>query len=220
MISRGPDVNFVVDNASVAPFAAVPMLAFRLKVTASTPDWSIHSIALRCQIQIEAPRREYSADERARLIDLFGEPERWSQTLRGLLWTHASAVVPRFAGATEIELQVPCTFDFNVGATKYFYGLSDGEVPLCFLFSGTVFYEGEDGALQVAPISWEKEARFRLPQAVWRSVIDAYYPNSAWVVLRRDVFDRLYQLKLREGIPTWDETLEHVLASAAERVTS
>jgi len=219
VIGRGPDVSFVVDDASVVPFAAVPMLAFRLKVTAS-PERAIHSIALRCQIQIEAPRREYSADERAHLIDLFGEPERWSQTLRGLLWTHASAVVPQFAGTTEIQLQVPCTFDFNVGATKYFYGLSGGEVPLCFLFSGSVFYEGENGALQVAPISWEKEARFRLPHAVWRSVIDAYYPNSAWVVLRRDVFDRLYQLKLREGILTWDETIEHVLATAGERVTS
>jgi len=220
VIGRGPDVSFVVEDASVVQFAAVPMLAFRLKVTASTPDRAIHSIALRCQIQIEAPRREYAADERARLVDLFGEPERWGQTLRSLLWTHASAVVPRFTGAAEIELQVPCTFDFNVGATKYFYGLSDGDVPLCFLFSGTVFYEGEDGGLQVAPISWDKEARFRLPQNVWRSLIDTYYPNSAWVVLRRDVFDRLYQLKLREGILTWDETLEHLLASAGDRVTS
>jgi Family of unknown function (DUF6084) len=83
-----------------------------------------------------------------------------------------------------------------------------------------VFYEGENGVLQVAPISWEKEARFRLPQDVWRSLIDAYYPNSAWLVLRRDVFDRLYQLKLRDGIPTWDETIERVLATAGERVSS
>jgi hypothetical protein len=220
VIGRGPDVTFTVDEASVVPFAAVPMVAFLLKAKASTPEQQIHSIALRCQIQIEAPRREYSAEERARLIDLFGEPDRWSQTLRGLLWTHASAVVPRFTGGTEIELQVPCTFDFNVGATKYFYGVSGGHVPLCFLFSGTVFYEGENGVLQVAPISWEKEARFRLPQDVWRSLIDTYYPNSAWLVLRRDVFDRLYQLKLRDGIPTWDETIERVLATAGERVSS
>jgi len=220
VIGNTPDLTFVVDDASVVPFAAVPMLAFRLRAGTSNPDERIHSIALRCQIQIEATRREYSADERARLVDLFGEPDRWSQTLRGLLWTHASAVVPRFTGKTEIEVQVPCTFDFNVAATKYFYGLTGGDVPLCFLFSGTVFYEGENGLLQVAPISWEKEARFGLPQNVWRSVIDTYYPNSAWLVLRRDVFDRLYQLKLREGIPTWDETIERILATAGERVTS
>src|SRR4029453_18972062 len=50
VIGRGPDVTFTVDDASVVPFAAVPMLAFRLKAKASTPVQQIHSIALRCQI--------------------------------------------------------------------------------------------------------------------------------------------------------------------------
>lgn len=36
-------------------------------------------------------------------------------------------------------------------------------MPLNFLFSGTVFYADENGALQVAPIPWNKEAPFRLP---------------------------------------------------------
>ena len=56
-----------------------------------------------------------------------------------MLWTHASAVVPSFTGSTAVELQVPCSFDFNVAATKYFHGLADGDIPLCLMFSGTVF---------------------------------------------------------------------------------
>ena len=60
-------------------------------------------------------------------------------------------------------MPVPCTFDFNVAATKYFHGLSEGDLPLNFLFSGTVFYAGGSERLQVAPISWEKEAKFKLP---------------------------------------------------------
>jgi hypothetical protein len=128
------------------------------------------------------------------------------------LWTHASVVVPGFAGnSTTVDLHVPCTFDFNVAATKYFAGLTEGDIPLNFLFSGTVFYAPCDGALQVAPISWEQEARFKLPVQVWREMMDSYYPNNVWIHLRRDVFERLYRYKMRHGIPTWEQALEEVL---------
>ena len=101
---------------------------------------------LRCQIQIEATRRHYTAEEEARLRDLFGEPERWGQTLRAMLWTHADLGGARRSPARpSTELPVPCTYDFNVAATKYFYGLEQGEVPLDFLFSGSVFYEDARG---------------------------------------------------------------------------
>ena len=56
-------------------------------------------------------------------------------------------VIPAFTGSTIADLQIPCTFDFNVAATKYFHGVSDGEIPLSLLFSGTLFYAGPEGAL-------------------------------------------------------------------------
>jgi hypothetical protein len=207
-----PDLSFRVESATVVPFAAVPMIAFQLRIENLVPDETIHTIALRCQIQIEATRRRYAPGEQERLLDLFGHPDRWSHTLRNLLWTHATAVVPSFAGRTTVvDLQVPCTFDFNVAATKYFEGLTDGEIPLNLLFSGTVFYAPGDSQLQVAPISWEQEARFRLPVKLWREMMDAYYPNSVWINLHRDVFERLYQYKIQHGIPTWEQALESVL---------
>jgi hypothetical protein len=205
-----PDLSFQIEQAAASSCAVAPQLTFKLRLTAVTEE-VIHTVALRCQIQIEVTRRPYTANDQEALQDLFGEPERWSQTLRSLLWTHASVVVPSFAGSTLTDLPVPCTFDFNVAATKYFYGLREGEIPLNFLFSGTVFYAGADGSLQVAPISWEKEARFKLPVKVWREMMDAYYPNSAWLCLRRDVFERLYRYKVRLGIPTWEQALEAVL---------
>ena len=143
----------------------------------------IHTVALRAQIQIEATRRKYDANEQERLLDLFGEPDRWGQTLRSMLWTHASVVVPRFAGSVLADIPVPCTFDFNVAATKYFHGVTSGDLPLCFQFSGTVFYQGEDETLQVAPISWDKEAKYRLAGKVWKDLMDTYYPNSAWLAV-------------------------------------
>lgn len=206
-----PELSFKVEQASVVPFAASPTIAFQLHVANVPADQAIHTIALNCQIQIEVTRRRYTPEEQQQMLDLFGEPDRWSQTLRSLLWTNVSAVLPGFRGSTQADLRVPCTFDFNVAATKYFAGLAAGDVPLNVLFSGTVFYADAEGLLQVAPISWDQEAKFRLPLQVWRDMMDAYYPNSAWLHVRRDVFDRLYRYKMQRGIPTWEQALESVL---------
>jgi hypothetical protein len=102
--------------------------------------------------------------------------------------------------------------------SQYFYALEDGEVPLCLLFSGTIFSAEEDGGpLQICPIPWEKEAAFRLPVGVWKAMMDLYYPNTAWLCLRRDVFDRLYLYKSRLGLPTWERAMERLLD---ERLTN
>lgn len=206
-----PDLSFSIEAAEVVGFAAAPTLAFKLRVTNDDRSETIHTVALRCQIQIDVARRRYTPEEQARMRDLFGEPERWSQTLRSLLWTHASVIVPGFRGSTLVDLPVICTFDFNVAATKYFDGLSDGEIPLQFLFSGTIFYSDEFQSLQIAPIPWEQEAKFRLPAKVWREMMESYYPNTVWLNLRRDVFDRLNEYKTRHGIPTWEQALERIL---------
>jgi Family of unknown function (DUF6084) len=206
-----PNLGFEVEGAELVANAATPMLAFKLRLTNANPQETIHTVALRCQIQLEVTRRKYTPEDQERLQDLFGEPSRWGQTLRNLLWTHVNLVVPSFEGTTLVDLPVPCTFDFNVAATKYFDGLSDGEIPVCLQFSGTVFYATSESGLQVAPISWDKEARFKLPVRLWREAMDIYYPNSVWLCLHKDAFDRLYQYKVRHGIPTWEATLERIV---------
>jgi len=215
-----PDLSFHVESAEAIPFAVAPQLALKLQVSNADRQEPIHTVALRCQIQIEATRRHYRADEQERLRDLFGAPERWGQTLRSFLWTHTSVIVPAFVGSTKIDLPVPCTFDFNVATTKYFSSLDEGEIPLCLQFSGTVFYAGSDGSLHVMLIPWDKELRFRLPVQVWKDLMDTYYPNSAWLCLRRDVFERLHRYKVENGIPTWEETLQRVLNCTEEGVRS
>lgn len=214
-----PDLGFRIEGAEAATLSATPQIIFKLQLTNADSKEMIHSVVLRCQIQLEVTRRRYTPEEQQHLHDLFGEPERWSQTLRNLLWTHVNVNVPPFQGETLVDLPVPCTFDFNVGATKYFHGLDDGLVPLCVMFSGTVFYTCGSESLQVAPISWDKETRFSLPVKVWRDMMDTYYPNSAWLRVRRDIFDRLYEYKVRHGIPTWEQALERML-EAEEAVRS
>jgi hypothetical protein len=209
-----PDLKFTIEGAHTVPFAALPLVALKLRVENAVPRETIHSIALRAQIQIEASRRRYSKQEKERLLDLFGEPDRWNRTLRSLLWTHASTVIPSFTGSATVDLQVPCTFDFNVAATKYFHGLLEGVIPLNLLFSGTIFYAAGDSGLQVSPVSWDNEARFGFPVPVWRTMMDEYYPNSAWLSLRRDVFERFYEYKVRHGIQTWEEAMDRLIEAA------
>lgn len=210
-----PDLNFHVASAAPVEFAAVPTLGLQLMVANSSETEVIQSVALRCQVQLEVTRRNYTPAEKANLADLFGEPGRWGQTLRPLLWTHVQTTVPPFSGNTAIELQIPCTFDFNVASTKYFYGLEDGEIPLCLMFSGSVFATDEYGALQVSPIPWDRETRFRVPFRLWREMMDSYYPNTAWLCLQRDVFDRVHQYKTLHGIATWEKTFDRMLTHAA-----
>jgi hypothetical protein len=206
-----PDLTFEVRGAEAVAFSAAPLLAFKLRLTNADPDEVIQSVALRCQLQIEATHRKYTEPEQERLLDLFGAPERWSRTLRAMLWTHANVTVPPFQAGTVVDLPVPCTFDFNVAATKYFAGLDDGEVPLNLMFSGTVFYERGNEGLQIEQIPWDREAKYRLPISVWKEMIDIYYPNESWLCLRRDVFEKLVQYKMDRGIPTWEETIESII---------
>jgi hypothetical protein len=218
-----PDLNYRIEGAAPQQYAAAPTLLFKLRISEAIAPGAgptpIHSLILRCQIRIEPARRSYTPAEKDRLRDLFGSTERWGQTLRPMLWTHVSANITAFEGSELVDLPVPCSHDYNLAATKYFSALEGGDLPLCFLFSGTIFYEADDGALQVAQISWEKEAEFRLAAATWHELMDHYYPNIAWLGLRRDVFDRLESFRSRHGLTTSDQALERLLAAAEEPVT-
>jgi hypothetical protein len=205
-----PELSFAVESAAPVPYAAAPQLALKLRIS-ETCGAAVQTIALRCQVRIDAPARAYSDEEQAGLRDLFGAPERWGTTLRSLLWTHASVIVPAFEGSALVDLELPCSYDFNLATTKWFHSLGDGDIPLTLLFSGSVFYAGDGGALQVAQIPWSSETSHRLPVRVWKQTMDLYYPNDLFLTLRKDVFERLYRHKVAHGIPTWEQTVERLL---------
>jgi hypothetical protein len=207
------DLVFSGAGVELERHAMTPTLLFKVHVFNETPNIKVQNVLLQCQIRIEATRRHYGAGELERLVELFGEADRWSETLRSMLWVHTSAQVPAFDREHDVSLPVQCSFDFNVAATKYFYGLEDGEVPLTLLFSGTVFYRDDDGFLQMDQISWSKQAEFRLPISVWRELMEHYYPNSTWLRIDHKVFDQIYQYKRKNGLTSWDETIRRLLRS-------
>jgi Family of unknown function (DUF6084) len=209
-----PELGFTVLACEPLAHAAAPTLRFSLAIDAAGAR--IRSVMLEVQIRIAATQRGYSEGEQAQLGDLFGAPHRWGDTLRGLLWTNATVVVVPFQGATVVDLLVPCTYDFDVAAAKYLTGLRDGEIPLDFLFSGTVFYAGPGGALQINRISWNAESAYRLPVGVWRETMDRYFPGSAWLRLDRETFDRLVAFRARRALTGWDAVLDGLLAPQEE----
>jgi hypothetical protein len=206
-----PELDFRVTGIEAAAHGLIPLLNFTVEVTEAAGSEAIHNVLLQAQIQIQTKQRRYSPGEKEKLTELFGAPERWGETLRTKLWAIAQTTVRPFSGSTTAVLTVPCTFDLNVVASKYFYALEEGEVPLLFLFSGTIFYEAPDGRLQVQQISWNKECAFQIPAKTWRDLMDQHYPNTAWLSLNREVFERLYAYRRSRGLATWEQTIEELL---------
>ncbi|MET0729317.1 MAG: DUF6084 family protein [Acidimicrobiales bacterium] len=196
------------------PYAAVPTLVLRLRIEAPDSE-PVHAMVLRAQIRIEPQRRRYSDAEGARLLELFGEAQQWGESLRPFLWTHVSTTVAEFTGAVEVDLPVPCTYDFEVAAAKYLHSLGDGEIPIVLLFNGTVF-SLRDGGLVVQPVPWNVEAEHRLPVAVWRATMDAFFPHSGWIRLRRETIDDLTRYKAERALTSWDDAFERLLKEARE----
>ena len=208
-----PELAFAVEDAGRVEHAAVPTLRFALRV--DSPDGrAIRSVLLDVQIQIAARRRHYDAGAEDRLFELFGAPAGWGTTLRTLPWTRATLVVPPFTGSTVADVPVICTYDLEVAASRYLDALEDGEVPLEFLFSGTVFYSEPDGRLQTGRISWEADAEYRLPVAVWKETMDRYFRGTAWLRLPKGSFDRLTAYKSRRALATWEDVVDSLLGEA------
>jgi hypothetical protein len=208
-----PNLAFVVADAARLEHAAAPTIRFTLHVESGGA--AVRSVLLDTQIRIAATRRAYARESDDRLFELFGARADWGTTLRSLLWTRTTLVVPPFTGATEVDLLVPCTYDLDVTATRYFDALDGGDVPLEFLFSGTVFYTAPDGRLQTARLSWELEAEYRLPVAVWRETIDHHFRGTAWLRLDRDSHDRLVAYRSRRALPTWAAVVDELLPPEA-----
>ena len=205
------DLVFGCTGATAERYAATPTLAFALTITESS-GVPVHAIALRCQIRIEPQRRRYSAAEARRLHDLFGDTSRWADTVKPIQLATVTTMVSSFTAVTEIELPVPCTYDLEVASGRYFAGLDDGTVPLLMLFSGTVFIATEQG-YSVELVPWSAEASYRMPVTVWKELVDAHFPNSAWLRCSRETLDALSVYKAKNALPTFDATLNALLAA-------
>lgn len=209
------ELSFAVTGARPDRTALTPVLDVGLRIDVGE-QVEVQSITTRCQIRVEPSRRRYSDHEQDQLKDLFGEPSRWSDTLTPFLLTHVTLPVGAFTGSHEVSLPVELSYDLEVAAGKYLHSLEDGEVPLLFLFSGTMFLR-EGTGMRVEQIPWDLEARHRLPVSVWDELMDLHFPGSGWLRLGRDTIDALQSYKSQHALATWDDAVAHLLADRRAR---
>ena len=210
-----PQPEFLVTGAGHLAFAAAPTMVFSAGVSDPTGH-RIQTLALSTQVTIDPARRGYDEATRARLAELFGPSASWTPSTQGLVWARVATVVPAFRGTTAFALEVPCTYDLEVAAAKYFYALADGEVPLSFHFSGTVFYHGPDGRLQVTPVPWTATARFAMPVAAWRAMIAEHYPGGGWIRLSETTLAALQDRRAARGLPSFDACIADLLREGTD----
>lgn len=210
-----PEPEFSVLGAEAIRFAAAPTLEFSGHV--SEPQGrEVYTIALTAQIMIDPARRSYDDATRERLVDLFGAPERWGTTTQSLLWAEVGVLVPAFTGATAFRLPIQCNYDLELAATKYLYSLPDGDVALTFHFTGTIFYRGEEGRMQIVKVPWECTTRFAMPIATWREMTEHYYPSTGWVALGDETLAALSARKAARGLHSFDATVSELLGESPE----
>ncbi len=211
-----PEPDFEITSAAHLAFAAAPTMVFSATAT-DAAGHEIQSLALTVQVMIDPAKRGYDPEARERLEELFGPPAHWAPSTQGLPWAQVAVVVPAFTERTMFAIQVPCTYDLEVAATKYFYALEDGEVPLSFHFNGQIFYRGRDGKLQVTPVPWSKTSTFRMPVAAWRRMIEEHYPGGGWIRLSAETLRALNAHRAADGPPTFDACVAELLEKGAQK---
>ncbi len=213
-----PELKFEIMSAEVKPYAALPTIVFKLQITNEIENEEVYAVALKCQVMIEAIRRPYDIETKKRLYELFGEPPRWNETLKSLVWIILNVPVPRFTGNTVVEIAIPCSEDQGLAAGKYFYAVRDEKVPLAFLFSGTLFYKGAEDQLQITQVPWSKEAAYKMPAGLWQDMMEEYFPNCRWLRVRKSIYEKLVAYKAATTFATLENCLEALLEEALKEI--
>jgi len=199
-------LTFAITGARAKPNAASPTVSFEVCVASSE---RVEAMVLRAEVRIEPQWREYGPQEQQLLDDMFGPPERWGSTLRTFAWADVPAIVTGFENETHTTVDVPCTYDFEVTATRFFQALKSGDVPVRILFSGAIFYAGANG-FWCERVPWSAEAAYRMPLCVWRDAMQSCYGTDAVLRVKAETLERLHRMRALHGVLSWDALFDRL----------
>lgn len=208
-VTGTPMLTWRVTGVEPERMTAVPTLLFRLEVGCPTGE-DIQCVVLNVSVRIAVALRDYDQPTRERLRGVFGTAEQWRESLHDIVWARPTVQVPRFNGQVHVDLPVPCLQDMDLAAVSYLHALDDGDVPLRFLFSGTVFH-GKAGMLRTAQIPWEGEASYRMPAEIWQRLRARYFGDSRWLRLDEQTVSRLSEYRAARAFPSMNAALEALL---------
>ena len=117
-------------------------------------------------------------------------------------------LVPAFTGATALPAaRWQCNYDLEIAAAKYLYSLPDGEVPLTFNFTGTIFYRGEDGRMQIVKVPWDCRGALRDAGLHLAGDDAPPLPQRRLGRAADETLDALGRHKAQLGLPSFDATV-------------
>jgi hypothetical protein len=124
--------------------------------------------------------------------------------------------VHSFTGATTFGLEVPCTADLEMTASKYVSALPDGDVPITMHFTGRVLYQGPNRQVQAVHLPWSTTASYRMPVSIWKNMMKHHHGNSGFVLLHEDTIDALKKHKRVNGLHSYDAVVLDLLERAPD----
>ena len=193
--------------------AALPALEFDVHVTEPTGR-QVYVIALSAQIMIEPARRQYTR--------CGARAARRAVRPAGALGDHDAqpGLAPRRRARAQLHRRdhlhgpVPCTFDLEIAAAKYFNAVEDGLVPLAFNFNGIdPLPRRRRAAADVAgPV--ELLGGVPLRRRGLAPGDGRLLPERALGALHAETLHALLAEKARRGAPTMDAAIAGLLRDA------
>ena len=188
-----PDLHFHGDRAEAGAVRGQAAAGFQ---AARHPMRSCPSRSMRRCAPLPDSHRSgagavMTAPEQERLLDLFDEPSRWGQTLRPMLWTHASVVVPPFNGAT-LPSTCPCLhLRLQRGRDQVFLrpgGRRNSALPA--FQRHDVLMKARTGLASRAD-SLGQGSNLSPAGALWKEMMEHVLSQHRLALPAQDVFDRL-----------------------------
>ena len=184
------------------------------------PDEAIHTVACAARFRSKRRAAATAARSRSSCSTSSASPSAGARRCADCCGRTPASSCPAFDGRDRRWIcRCPAPSISTSPPPNISTALDDGDIPLCFLFSGTVFYDARRRARCRSRRSpWDKEARFRLPVAVWRDMMDPYYPEQRLALPASATSSTsCIDYKMTHGIPTWEQALERLLRSGRAR---
>jgi hypothetical protein len=180
-----------------------PMAVMRIRLRNRNPSVEVVSVVGRLGIFVEYP------------LDIGGvRPELAREML-----SFSQLVTGPFRDETVAEAYVPITAEMDAALLLRFAGREVRKVPLVVTLEGFALYRGDSGNVLYYTLHADPplEARYILDFEEWNNIIRTFYGSDLiWIKIRRDVLERLEEVKRKRFYPSYSEMLEDLLRRLGE----
>lgn len=196
-----PKLSFKVESLEPLAYSAAPLASMRLIFRNTNTNVEVISVVGKLNIFVEYP--------------IYVDPVR-PELAREVL-SFSSVVTGAFRRETRVEAHVPVTAEMDAALLLRFSGREVKKVPLVVTIEGFALYRDDqdqsNGVLYYTlPADPPLEARYILDLEDWNNIIRTFYGGDLiWIKIRRDVLEKLEDIKRKMFYPSYSDMLNDVL---------